>query len=96
MMDRMMEPTAYGIPVEVYCFTAITAWVEYERIQGDIFDHLLAILPELGLRLYQQPSGADIGAMGRSLRDGAIQAALAAEQAQHPSDAARQAPPSGA
>ncbi|KAG0733134.1 hypothetical protein G6F23_013641 [Rhizopus arrhizus] len=58
-----MEPTADGIPVEVYCFTAVTAWVEYERIQGDIFDHLLAILPELGLRLYQQPSGADIGAM---------------------------------
>ena len=62
----MMEPTADGIPVEVYCFTAVTAWVEYERIQGDIFDHLLAILPELGLRLYQQPSGADIGAMGSS------------------------------
>ena len=80
MMVRMMEPTADGIPVEVYCFTAVTAWVEYERIQGDIFDHLLAILPELGLRLYQQPSGADIGAMGTHLREGAIQAALAAER----------------
>ena len=54
--------------------------MEYERIQGDIFDHLLAILPELGLRLYQQPSGADIGAMGTHLREGAIQAALAAER----------------
>jgi miniconductance mechanosensitive channel len=47
------------VPVEVYCFSAKTAWVEYERIQGDIFDHLLAILPELSLRLYQAPSGAD-------------------------------------
>lgn len=80
MMVRMMEPTSEGIPVEVYCFTAVTAWVEYERIQGDVFDHLLAILPELGLRLYQQPSGADIGAMGGYLRDSAIQTALAAER----------------
>lgn len=68
MMVRMMEPQSDGIPVEVYCFTAVTAWVEYERIQGDIFDHLLAILPELGMRLYQQPSGADIGEMGGRLR----------------------------
>jgi len=67
MMVRMMEPQSDGIPIEVYCFTALTAWVEYERIQGDVFDHLLAILPELGLRLYQQPSGADIGAMGEGL-----------------------------
>jgi len=59
MMVRMMEPTSQGIPVEVYCFSANTAWVEYERIQGDIFDHLVAILPELSLRLYQSPSGAD-------------------------------------
>jgi len=80
MMVRMMEPSSDGIPVEVYCFTAVTAWVEYERIQGDIFDHLLAILPELGLRLYQQPSGADIGAMGSHLRESAIQAALAVER----------------
>lgn len=83
MMVRMMEPQSDGIPVEVYCFTALTAWVEYERIQGDVFDHMLAILPELGLRLYQQPSGADVGAMGDGLgrairqelaRDRALQA----------------------
>ncbi len=58
-MVRMMEPTSEGIPIELYCFTAKTAWVEYERIQGDIFDHLLAVLPELSLELYQSPSGAD-------------------------------------
>ena len=80
MMVRMMEPQSDGIPVEVYCFTAITAWVEYERIQGDVFDHLLAILPELGLRLYQQPSGADIGAMGEGLGQ-ALRRDLARERA---------------
>ncbi len=51
---RMMEADSQGIPVEVYCFTRLTAWMDYERIQGDIFDHLLAILPELSLRLYQR------------------------------------------
>jgi len=60
LMVRMMEPDAQGIPIEVYAFTNTTAWVDYERIQGDIFDHLIAILPEMGLRLYQAPSGADV------------------------------------
>lgn len=59
MIVRMMEPDSQGIPIEVYCFANNTAWVEYERIQGNIFDHLLAILPELSLRLYQAPSGGD-------------------------------------
>src|SRR5690606_35297696 len=61
MIVRMMEPDSQGVPVEVYCFSNNTAWVEYERIQGNIFDHLLAILPEMSLRLYQAPSGADFG-----------------------------------
>lgn len=60
MIVRMMEPQSEGIPIEVYCFTNNTAWVEYERIQGDIFDHLLAILPEFWLRLYQAPAGSDL------------------------------------
>lgn len=60
MMVRVMEPTAEGIPMEVYCFSSDTAWVNYESLQGDIFDHLLAILPEMNLRLYQAPSGADV------------------------------------
>lgn len=59
MIVRMMEPDSQGIPIEVYCFASNTAWQEYERIQGNIFDHLLAILPELSLRLYQAPSGSD-------------------------------------
>lgn len=65
-MVRMMEPTAEGIPVEVYCFTNKTAWVDHERIQGDIFDHFLAVLPEIGLRLFQSPTGQDLS-LGLSL-----------------------------
>lgn len=63
MLVRMMEPESQGIPVEVYCFANNTAWVEYERIQGNIFDHLVAILPEMSLRLYQAPAGSDFANM---------------------------------
>lgn len=59
-MVRSLQPSATGIPVELYCFTNTTAWAEYERVQGDVFDHLLAILPEFGLRMYQNPAGADL------------------------------------
>jgi len=62
LIVRTLEPTGEGVPVELYCFTGTTAWVEYERIQGDIFDHLIAILPEFGLGLYQSPTGKDIRA----------------------------------
>ena len=59
-MVRTLEPTSEGVPLEVYCFTATTAWVKYEAIQGDVFDHLIAILPAFGLRVYQSPSGHDL------------------------------------
>ncbi|KAF1030612.1 MAG: Miniconductance mechanosensitive channel YbdG [Pseudomonas sp.] len=61
-MVRQMQTTAQGIPLEIYCFTRTTAWADYERIQGDIFDYLLAVMPEFGLSLYQQPSGNDLRA----------------------------------
>ena len=57
---RQLAPTADGLPLEIYCFTNTVAWVQYEAIQSDIFDHLLAILPEFGLRVFQHPSGADM------------------------------------
>ncbi len=60
LLVRQLEPTPQGLPLEIYCFTGTTDWGEYERIQADIFDHLLAILPEFGLRLFQQPSGLDL------------------------------------
>lgn len=60
LMVRQLEPTACGLPLEIYGFTATTAWVDYEGIQADIFDHLIAIAPEFGLRIYQEPSGQDL------------------------------------
>ncbi len=57
---RQLEPDEHGIPLELYVFTNDTAWANYEAIQADIFDHLLAVLPEFGLRTYQAPSGRDI------------------------------------
>lgn len=60
LMARMMESTTNGTPLEIYAFTATTAWVEYEGIQGDLFDHLMAILPEFGLQAFQNPSGHDV------------------------------------
>lgn len=80
MMVRMLEPQSDGVPVEVYCFSSLTALVDFERIQGGIFDHMLSILPELGLRLYQHPSGADVGAFGGGLA-ATIQHELARERA---------------
>lgn len=62
LLVRQLSPTADGLPLELYCFTNTTAWVQYEAIQADIFDHLLAILPEFGLRVFQHPSGADLRA----------------------------------
>ena len=57
---RLLEPGPEGLPVEVYAFANTTDWATYERIQADIFDHLLAMVPEFGLRLFQAPSGADM------------------------------------
>jgi miniconductance mechanosensitive channel len=67
-MVRQLQAQAQGIPLELYCFTATTAWAEYETIQSDIFDHLIALLPEFGLALYQQPSGQDVRAGLAGLR----------------------------
>lgn len=60
LIVRQLALTADGLPLEIYCFTNTVGWVQYEAIQSDIFDHLLAILPEFGLRVFQHPSGADM------------------------------------
>ena len=64
LMVRQLAPTADGLPLEIYCFANTTVWTEYEGIQSDIFDHLFAIIPEFGLRVFQHPSGADMRALG--------------------------------
>jgi len=63
MLVRQLAPTQSGLPLEIFCFTTTTVWAEYERIQADIFDHLLSILPEFDLLLYQQPTGRDMRAL---------------------------------
>lgn len=72
MMARQLSPGPEGLPLEIYCFTNTTAWVAYEGIQSDIFDHLLAILPEFGLRVFQQPSGQDMRTALESVRGESI------------------------
>lgn len=57
---RQLQPTEYGIPIELYFFTKTTVWAQYEDIQSDVFDHILASVPTFGLNLYQAPSGEDI------------------------------------
>ncbi len=76
LMVRQLSPTADGLPLEIYCFTNTVAWTQYEAIQSDIFDHLLAILPEFGLRVFQHPSGGDM----RDWRDSLHQPGLPALQ----------------
>jgi miniconductance mechanosensitive channel len=63
MLVRQLEPTEKGLPLQVYVFVDTTVWAEYEGMQADIFDHLLAIAPEFGLNIFQQPSGRDFKAL---------------------------------
>lgn len=60
LLVRQSAPGPQGLPIEIYCFTKSTDWVVYEDAQSDIFDHLLSILPEFGLRLFQNPAGSDV------------------------------------
>jgi miniconductance mechanosensitive channel len=73
LLVRQLEPTSEGLPVELYMFTNTTAWGEYEDIQSDVFDHVLSIVHEFGLRVFQEPSGLDFGRLagGQSHADNA-------------------------
>ena len=62
---RQLEPTARGLPIQIYVFTNDTDWVRYEGIQADIFDHFLAIIPEFRLKVFQSPTGKDFGKLGK-------------------------------
>lgn len=70
LLVRQLAPTPDGLPLEIYCFTNTTAWFDYEGIQSDIFDHLLAILPEFDLRVSQHPIGVDLREIGRGFVTG--------------------------
>lgn len=69
-MVRQLHPTPDGIPLQVYAFTRDKAWIAHERVQADIFEHLLAVIGRFGLRVYQHPSGADVQQLTRELRGG--------------------------
>ncbi len=64
ILVRQMDPGPTGMPIEVYCFVTTTDWNRYEELQGDIIDHIYAILPRFGLSIYQQPSGEDMEKIG--------------------------------
>jgi miniconductance mechanosensitive channel len=60
LIVRQLEPSEHGLPIEIYAFTNSVDWAVYESVQSDIFDHLFAVAPEFGLRIFQNPSGADV------------------------------------
>jgi miniconductance mechanosensitive channel len=59
---RQLSPTEHGLPIEIYVFSKDQVWANYEAIQADIFDHILAVVPEFDLRVYQNPTGNDFRA----------------------------------
>lgn len=60
IMVRQLQPTSEGLPLEIYCFSDTSDWKQYEEIQGEIFDHLFAVIPTFGLHVFQRPSGRDL------------------------------------
>jgi len=63
LIVRQLQPGTEGLPIEIYCFSNDIDWAAYEGIQADIFDHIGAIAPEFGLRLYQRLAGADLAGL---------------------------------
>jgi miniconductance mechanosensitive channel len=63
---RQLAPTEFGLPIEIYVFSKDQVWANYEAIQADIFDHILAVVPEFDLRVYQNPSGSDFRGLVRA------------------------------
>lgn len=59
LMVRQLQPTSQGLPLELYFFSADTAWVAYEHLQADVFEHIIAMLPEFGIKAFQAPAGSD-------------------------------------
>jgi miniconductance mechanosensitive channel len=63
---RQLRPTEHGLPIEIYVFSNDKVWANYEAIQADIFDHILAVVTEFDLRVYQNPTGADFRVLGQA------------------------------
>jgi miniconductance mechanosensitive channel len=65
LLIRQLAPTEHGLPIEIYVFSKNQEWVSYESIQSNIFDHILAVVPEFDLRVFQDPSGMDFSKLTR-------------------------------
>ncbi|MEE2673194.1 MAG: mechanosensitive ion channel domain-containing protein [Myxococcota bacterium] len=63
LLVRQLQPSNNGLPIEIYCFTNDTDWGAYEEVQADLFDHILAIMREFDLRVFQDPTGADMAVL---------------------------------
>lgn len=59
LLVRQLQPTAHGVPLELYFFSSDTAWISYEHLQAEIFEYLFAVLHEYGLKAFQSPAGTD-------------------------------------
>jgi len=70
LIVRQLAPGPKGLPIQIYCFSNDTVWATYETLQADIFDHLIAILPEFGIRAFQEPSGADLDRLAGAKGEG--------------------------
>ena len=66
---RHLQPTEKGLPVEIYVFCSDKRWAYYEEVQADIFDHILAIIPQFGLKVFQNPTGEDIAFLAQNFRN---------------------------
>lgn len=78
-MVRQLASGPHGIPLEIYGFCNNVSWVPYEAVQADIFDHVFAVIPEFGLRLYQAPSGTDVRSLAMHLDHSGTAAPMSSE-----------------
>ena len=65
MLVRQLQPTEHGMPIELYFFSANTAWVKYEALQAEVFDHVLAVVHRFGLKVFQSPTGLDLQSLAK-------------------------------
>ena len=65
LLVRQLQPTAQGMPIELYFFSANTMWVKYEALQAEVFDHVLAVVHQFGLKVFQSPSGLDLQSLAK-------------------------------
>jgi miniconductance mechanosensitive channel len=67
LLVRQLAPDPTGLPIEIYAFTTTIDWLEYEAVQAEIFDHLLAVLPEFELRVFQNRVGGEFKILPESV-----------------------------